>query len=72
MALHGLQTAIERAVPAKPRLHPDTKERIGETRRFQWAPKVVRYADDFIIMHQDLRAIQEAKHIAEAGLAQMG
>ena len=37
-------------MPSSPRIHPYTKERIGETRRFQWAPKVVRYADDFLII----------------------
>jgi RNA-directed DNA polymerase len=72
IALHGLQTAIEQAFPAPPRKHPYTGERLDDARRYQWKPKGIIYADDFVILHQDLRAIEEAKYIAQTWLGRMG
>jgi len=73
IALHGLQSTIENAFPNHPRLHPYTGERCeNPNSRWAWRPKVIRYADDFVILHMDLRAIMEAKEIAEKWLLQMG
>jgi RNA-directed DNA polymerase len=65
IALHGLETTIRDAFPhfkpprtQKPNIH--------------WKPQVIRYADDFVIIHPDLKALQRAKEIAEEWLADMG
>jgi RNA-directed DNA polymerase len=33
-----------------------------------WQPRVIRYADDFVILHRDLEVIEEAKQRAEIWL----
>ena len=38
----------------------------------QSKPAVVRYADDFVVLHQDLAAIEKAKQVASQWLAGMG
>ena len=62
---HGLETAIRDAFPHF-RPAPPQKPRI------RWKPQVIRYADDFVIIHPDLQAAQRAKRIAEEWLAGMG
>jgi RNA-directed DNA polymerase len=66
IALHGLSSAIENAFPKtkcfQGRLGPRTR----------WKPIVIRYADDFVILHRDLEALKKAKAIAEQWLAGMG
>lgn len=63
VALHGLETAIVAAYPARPR-------RNG--RRESWQPTVVRYADDFVVLHRDLTVIEEIKQLASEWLIDMG
>ncbi len=65
IALHGLETAVRDAFPhfkpprsVKPNIH--------------WKPQVIRYADDFVIIHPDLEALKRAKGIAEEWLKGMG
>jgi RNA-directed DNA polymerase len=66
IALHGLATAIEKAFPGRKLIKgkPDRVER--------WKPAVVRYADDFVILHTDLDALKKAKAVAEQWLEGMG
>lgn len=66
IALHGMATAVEEAFPGRKTIagKPGCLER--------WKPAVVRYADDFVILHTDLNALQKAKAIAEEWLAGMG
>lgn len=59
VALHGLEQAITSAFPP---LHK------GE----RWQPTVVRYADDFVVLHPNQGAIEQAQHIAQTWLAGMG
>jgi RNA-directed DNA polymerase len=59
VALHGLEDHIKVAFP---------KAKGGEN----WLPHVVRYADDFVVLHQDLAAIERTKRLAEEWLADMG
>lgn len=60
IALHGLETVIRAAFPSK---HQGV---------YPWKPLVIRYADDFIVLHEDLAVIQQAEQIAAAWLAGMG
>jgi RNA-directed DNA polymerase len=64
VALHGLATAIEGAFPA-------LKYSSGE-RRVAWKPMVIRYADDFVVLHRDLEAIEHARQVASEWLKGMG
>ena len=60
VALHGLETAIRAAFPG------------NSHGRAPWKPLVVRYADDFVILHEDLAVIERAKQVASDWLAGMG
>ena len=60
VALHGLETAVRRALPIK---------RPGAS---ALKPLVVRYADDFVVLHDDLATIQQAQQVVAAWLAGMG
>jgi len=57
IALHGLEEAIRAPFP-----HGN-----GKTK-----PLVVRYADDFVVLHHDLVVIEEAQRLASAWLGGMG
>jgi RNA-directed DNA polymerase len=60
VALHGLETTIRAAFPG------------NSHGRHPWKPIVVRYADDFVILHEDLAVIERAQQVASAWLAGMG
>jgi RNA-directed DNA polymerase len=59
VALHGLETVLMRAFP-------------WEYQGQSWKPTVVRYADDFVVLHPERRAVERAQQIASAWLADMG
>jgi RNA-directed DNA polymerase len=63
IALHGLETAICSAFPRDKRIN-------GE--RINWQPQVIRYADDFVVVHHDLDAIKEVQSIATPWLRELG
>lgn len=65
IALHGLETAIWEAFPEK-------RPRRYGTPRPNWKPVVVRYADDFVVLHEDRAAIERARDTATAWLRQIG
>jgi RNA-directed DNA polymerase len=64
IALHGLESSVRAAFPASIRVN-------GE-RRANWKPFVVRYADDFVVLHEDRAVIEQARLVAARWLAQMG
>jgi RNA-directed DNA polymerase len=64
IALHGLETAVRDAFPG-------SKTTKGKT-IYNWKPLVIRYADDFLIVHRDKAVIEEAKQVAATWLAGMG
>ncbi len=64
VALHGLETAIRAAFP--PRVTRGGKSILS------WQPIVVRYADDFVVLHQDRDVIEQTRHIAAEWLTGMG
>jgi len=59
VALHGLETAITSAFPTTKNGH-------------SWRPKVVRFADDFVVLHRDYDVVMRAKAIAAAWLHDVG
>ena len=59
IALHGLETALQATCPAT-RFHR------------RWQPIVVRYADDFVVLHPDLEIIQQVQARATTWLAAIG
>ena len=61
IALHGFETVIREAFPER---KPGTN--------VHWKPNVVRYADDFVVMHEDETVIQQVQQLATAWLAGMG
>ena len=64
VALHGLETAIRAAFPSRV-----TR---GGKAILPWQPIVVRYADDFVVLHQDRDVIEQTRHIAAEWLTGMG
>lgn len=65
IALHGLETAIRDAFP-------QTKTVRVEKYVTHWKPYVIRYADDFVVLHQDITVIQTAQAVAIRWLREMG
>ncbi len=63
IALHGLETTITSAFPEK---------KIVKGVRRRWRAKIVRYADDLVILHPDLETVKRAKEIAEGWLKGIG
>ncbi len=62
VALHGPETAIRHAFP---RYKPGTTNK-------EWRPLVIRYADDFVVLHEDLAAVERAQQVAATWLRGMG
>src|SRR5438552_2127550 len=64
IALHGLETHLRAAYP---------RARYQEGRvHWGWQPVVVRYADDFVVLHEDVRVIEQVRHRAAQWLASVG
>ena len=62
VALHGLEMAVRTAFP----------KWTYTPYRQPWQPQVIRYADDFVVLHPDLTIIERAQQIASDWLAGMG
>jgi RNA-directed DNA polymerase len=58
-ALHGLEAAMTMAFPASKEGH-------------RWRPRVIRFADDLVVLHRDSHAIAQAQDIAAHWLQEMG
>lgn len=59
VALHGLERAVAQAVP-------------GRHHRVRWTPILVRYADDFVVLHEDVAVIERVQQVVAEWLAGMG
>ena len=57
IALHGLETIINEKVPRRRQISP---------------PKVIRYADDFVILHEEREVIEQCREIAIQWLGEIG
>jgi RNA-directed DNA polymerase len=59
IALHGMDTLI--------------KERFPENKRKRfWTPLVIKYADDFVVMHEDQQTVEQCQQIISEWLTEMG
>lgn len=64
VALHGLESHIRHQFPDSPR--HNGKQVDG------WKPRVVRYADDFVILHEDRGVIEQVRTLASEWLSTVG
>jgi RNA-directed DNA polymerase len=63
VALHGLETEIEAMFPIQ-------KKIAGQW--LTWKPQVIRYADDFVILHRDAPSVEIAQKLTETWLRKTG
>ena len=63
IALHGLEKTILDAFPAV---------LSAEGKHTAWKPQVVRYADDFVVLHPDRESINKCRDIAAKWLSTLG
>jgi len=64
VALHGLETDVQAAFPA-------TYASNGQVHR-HWRPIVVKYADDFVVLHEDRNVMEQVRQVIEEWLAGIG
>ena len=65
IALHGLEEYLTSSFP-KFKMDKESGKNVN------WRLSVVRYADDFVILHRNLEVIKKAKELAQKWLAKMG
>ncbi|QMW07021.1 group II intron reverse transcriptase/maturase [Spirosoma foliorum] len=65
IALHGMEQAIHQAFPTQTR-------KVNGVLTRQTTPHIVRYADDFIILHEELAVVEQCKGLVSDWLAPMG
>ena len=63
IALHGLETVVTQGFPLNRKV-ADQWER--------WRPVLIRYADDFVILHRDPEVIRQCRDIVQGWLQGMG
>lgn len=63
IALHGMIDEIRDLYPERKRIKGKPK---------LWKPIIVRYADDFVVIHPDLEVVKEVKHLISNWLKPMG
>ncbi|MEO1374601.1 MAG: group II intron reverse transcriptase/maturase [Cyanobacteria bacterium J06635_10] len=70
IALHGM---IENITKAFPQLNKNSRETWFHKKGTQFnPPNVVRYADDFVIFHNDIRVISKCKEMVSIWLKEIG
>lgn len=62
IALHGLETVVQQAFPI----------RYKGKRPIAKPPKVIRYADDFVVIHEKLAVVEQAREVIARWLAGIG
>ncbi len=65
VALHGLEYRIKQTFPSR-RVNDQGKQRYIAT------PDVIRYCDDFVILHADLSVVQRCQSLVQEWLKDMG
>jgi len=67
VALHGMEDYIRNHFPTRAYFGPP-----GGRYAVNWKPQLIKYADDFIILHRDKTAIQYCQELATEWLQGMG
>jgi RNA-directed DNA polymerase len=70
IALHGMEERINKAFPEMSQTNRETWYHKKGT-KFQ-SPHLIRYADDFVILHKDITVVQRCKEIISEWLVDMG
>jgi RNA-directed DNA polymerase len=70
IALHGMEERINKAFPEMSQTMRETWYHKKGT-RFR-SPQLIRYADDFVILHKDITVVQRCKEIISEWLLDMG
>jgi len=70
IALHGLEEVLKQYVETLPLRYPSN--RIMAARDKRVSLNVLRYADDFVIFHEDLTVVQKCREITSEWLKGMG
>lgn len=65
VALHGLEAHLRAAFPQDKRVN-------GQIIGTYWKPRVIRYADDFVVLHPDLTVIKQCQQLVSDWLKPMG
>jgi RNA-directed DNA polymerase len=65
IALHGMENRIKQAFPLKQKCVKGVKSKI-------YPPVVIRYADDFVILHEDITVVQRCQQIVAEWLNDIG
>jgi len=67
IALHGMENCIKQAFPRRKIGQKENGSQINSA-----VPDVVRYADDFVILHDDITVVQRCREIISDWLKSMG
>ena len=67
IALHGMESRIKQAFPRRKIGYKENGSQINST-----IPDFIRYADDFVILHEDISVVQRCKEIISEWLNGMG
>ena len=71
IALHGMEERIKNLSESFDMVQSNGKYQIGKTLKRQ-SVSIIRYADDFVILHEDLTAVQRCREIISEWLNDMG
>lgn len=72
IALHGLETDTKRALAKDLIAHRKSKFRKSSHAKAQASMSLIRYADDFVVIHENLAIITKAQAVVEAWLKRIG
>ena len=67
IALHGLETHLRSQFPWQL-----TVEEADARRTMNWKPQIIRYADDWLVLHRDKAVVEHCRELAERWLQTMG
>src|SRR5262249_3172937 len=67
IALHGMEDVLRQRFPeSKPRVGPGGKQ------VFIPEPRLIRYADDFVVLHPDVEVVRQCQQVLSEWLREMG
>jgi RNA-directed DNA polymerase len=70
IALHGMEKRISQSFPYKDKKSKETW--FHKKGSYFYTPQLIRYADDFVILHEDITVVQRCREIISEWLKGMG